>query len=233
MNAQRIRKCRNRKTANQREKQRQKDAKRMRDYRDSLTQKQKAFQKQKDNQRKNKFICDICNKHFAKKSSLIKHKGHHARLNQRCTSSKEKNEPQTDHFDDSDAEIFQIPTLTRAERLRQRNQRKELLAKKEQQTVKEECRSWYITAGDVNAEEIKQETLDVGCPDQISEHCGALFWKRERKTMCCENGKVKLDSIPSPPSFLKQLFEGTDSKVNCSNPTLLNLTMPWQCLQPE
>ena len=36
--------------------------------------------------------------------------------------------------------------------------------------------------------------------------CGALKWKTETATLCCNNGKVKLKPFPDPPVYLKQLW---------------------------
>ena len=39
------------------------------------------------------------------------------------------------------------------------------------------------------------------CPE-----CGALKWKTETATLCCNNGKVNLTKFPDPPKYLKTLW---------------------------
>ena len=36
--------------------------------------------------------------------------------------------------------------------------------------------------------------------------CGALKWKNETATLCCNNGKVNLEPFPEPPPYLRKLW---------------------------
>ena len=86
----------------------------------------------------------------------------------------------------------------------------------------------------------KVQPLRLGLCDQICPHCSAKLWQREldgsninpKFSLCCGNGKLKLNHIPEPPGELKKLFSDNDSeigkyfhknlrKINCS------LAMAW------
>ena len=43
--------------------------------------------------------------------------------------------------------------------------------------------------------------MNIECND-----CGALKWKNETSTVCCNNGKVHLAPFPDPPPYLKHLW---------------------------
>lgn len=50
--------------------------------------------------------------------------------------------------------------------------------------------------------------VDCGSANIVCSHCKALKWKGESKGMCCQDGKVKLESIREPPEPLLSLLNG-------------------------
>jgi len=46
----------------------------------------------------------------------------------------------------------------------------------------------------------------IGNPTIVCQFFSALRWKDECKTLCCSNGKVKLDVIIIPPEPFKYIF---------------------------
>lgn len=51
----------------------------------------------------------------------------------------------------------------------------------------------------------------IGNPTIVCHFCSALRWKDECKSLCCSNGKVKLDDIIIPPEPLNS-FNGSHTK---------------------
>ena len=54
-------------------------------------------------------------------------------------------------------------------------------------------------------------TTDVGALSVECTHCGALKFPEETESLCCLKGNVQLEAFPQPQSFLRHLYEGTDS----------------------
>ena len=54
-------------------------------------------------------------------------------------------------------------------------------------------------------------TTDVGALSVECAHCGALKFPEETESLCCLKGNVQLEAFPQPQSFLRHLYEGTDS----------------------
>jgi len=52
----------------------------------------------------------------------------------------------------------------------------------------------------------------IGNPTIVCQFCSALRWKDECKTLCCSNGKLKLDDIIIPPEPLNSLLNGSHTK---------------------
>ncbi|HIG60317.1 MAG TPA: hypothetical protein EYQ22_05460 [Gammaproteobacteria bacterium] len=50
--------------------------------------------------------------------------------------------------------------------------------------------------------------IDIGRMDKVFTHCDALRFQNEPESICCCNGKVKLDPIPDLPPQLRELFLG-------------------------
>ena len=54
--------------------------------------------------------------------------------------------------------------------------------------------------------ELKDSNDKIGVMNNICAECGALKWKSETSTVCCNGGKVSLTPFPDPPAYLKQLW---------------------------
>ena len=54
-------------------------------------------------------------------------------------------------------------------------------------------------------------TTDVGTLSVECTHCGALKFPQETKSLCCLKGNVQLEAFPQPQSFLRHLYEGTNT----------------------
>lgn len=50
--------------------------------------------------------------------------------------------------------------------------------------------------------------LSIGEMDSQCNFCGAMKFKREWPSMCCANGKVKIEPFRDPPNYLKNLLDG-------------------------
>ena len=50
--------------------------------------------------------------------------------------------------------------------------------------------------------------LDVGLMNVECTECGALKYPKERKTLCCNNGKVNIPSFKPPPEDIRVLMDG-------------------------
>uniref|UniRef100_A0A8D9B6V4 Helitron helicase-like domain-containing protein n=1 Tax=Cacopsylla melanoneura TaxID=428564 RepID=A0A8D9B6V4_9HEMI len=58
-------------------------------------------------------------------------------------------------------------------------------------------------------------SVQIGPMSSICDKCYAKKWKDESSGLCCSNGKVKLESLPSPPEPLKSLL--FDSLPECAS----------------
>ena len=54
-------------------------------------------------------------------------------------------------------------------------------------------------------------TTDVGALSVECTHCGTLKFPEDTESLCCLKGNVQLEAFPQPQSFLRHLYEGTDS----------------------
>ena len=54
--------------------------------------------------------------------------------------------------------------------------------------------------------ELKDTKEDIGRMNIECNECGALKWKSETPTVCCNNGKVNLAPFPNPPQYLQHLW---------------------------
>ena len=52
----------------------------------------------------------------------------------------------------------------------------------------------------------RETTLSVECT-----HCGALKFPQETESLCCLKGNVQLEAFPQSQSFLRHLYEGTNT----------------------
>lgn len=53
----------------------------------------------------------------------------------------------------------------------------------------------------------------IGRMDTVCHHCNALKWKEEPTSLCCLNGKIKLDPIAEPPRALIQFVDPKSSPI--------------------
>ena len=70
--------------------------------------------------------------------------------------------------------------------------------------------------------ELKDTEDSIGSMESKCKFCGALKWKNETPSLCCNSGKVLLDPFPDPPDILKQLLiEDTEEAKICKLNTKL------------
>ena len=63
-----------------------------------------------------------------------------------------------------------------------------------------------VLAGEQIVPELLNTDDSLGKMDIICKHCGARKWKNETPTLCCNFGKVVLDSFPAPPEVIQNLL---------------------------
>ena len=63
-----------------------------------------------------------------------------------------------------------------------------------------------VLYGEQIVPELKDSKEDIGSMNILCDKCGALKWKNETSTVCCNNGKVHLPAFPNPPPYLQQLW---------------------------
>ena len=63
-----------------------------------------------------------------------------------------------------------------------------------------------VLAGEQIVPELLNTDDSLGKMDIICKHCGARKWKNETPTLCCNSGKVVLDSFPAPPEVIQNLL---------------------------
>ena len=54
--------------------------------------------------------------------------------------------------------------------------------------------------------DLKDTVDDIGKMDVVCLHCGALKFKKETATTCCNNGKVLPPRLPKPPDQITKLW---------------------------
>ena len=60
--------------------------------------------------------------------------------------------------------------------------------------------------------DLKDTADSIGGMDMVCEDCGALKFKKETGTTCCNNGKVNLPVFPKPPDKINGLWHDQTSK---------------------
>lgn len=55
-------------------------------------------------------------------------------------------------------------------------------------------------------------SVSIGKMSIVCKYCSALKWKNETKSMCCLNGRIKLEDIQPPPEPMKSLLTGDHPK---------------------
>ena len=54
--------------------------------------------------------------------------------------------------------------------------------------------------------ELKNSKESIGSMSQKCTKCGALKWKGETSSICCNDGQVRLERFPDPPPLLRDLW---------------------------
>ena len=69
--------------------------------------------------------------------------------------------------------------------------------------------------------------FSVGRMDTVCPFCSALLWPTERKSICCQMGKVSIPPFPQPPTILRELWTaGTyDAKMFRKHARRLNAAL--------
>ena len=73
-------------------------------------------------------------------------------------------------------------------------------------------RSKEIMDGRYRVVDLKDSDDKIGEMDVICQYCSAQKFKKETGSTCCGNGKVMLDSFPTPPPSLNMLWRSNDAK---------------------
>ena len=63
-----------------------------------------------------------------------------------------------------------------------------------------------IIDGSHQVPDLKDTVDTIGKMDSVCQFCGALKFKKETGSTCCNNGKVSLDSLPQPPEQINKLW---------------------------
>ena len=81
--------------------------------------------------------------------------------------------------------------------------------------------------------ELKDTEDSIGSMELKCKYCGALKWKNETPSLCCNSGKVLLDPFPDPPNILqKLLIENTEEgKIFRRNTRTFNNSLTLSSLQ--
>ena len=83
-----------------------------------------------------------------------------------------------------------------------------VLRKKRQAGVekKEALMTHEIIHGYHHVPDLKDTSDTIGMMDNLCQFCGALKFKKETGSTCCNNGKVSLDPLPQPPDQIRKLW---------------------------
>ena len=63
-----------------------------------------------------------------------------------------------------------------------------------------------IFNGEQIVHDLKNSNDELGRMEHPCKFCGALKWKKETASLCCNSGKVILEHFPDPPELLKKLL---------------------------
>ena len=63
-----------------------------------------------------------------------------------------------------------------------------------------------VLAAEQIVPELKDTPDTIGSMSSICIYCNARKWKSETPSLCCNKGKVVLDSFPPPPELIKKLI---------------------------
>ena len=138
-----------------------------------------------------------------------KKRGRQQRANQRANTTPEQREKDRQRKANERANIN-----PEQREVRQAIDRAKKRSKTQKTTVelKEAMRSADILDGIYHVPELKDTDDDIGPMTIVCPHCGALKFKGESPSSCCQNGKVLISPFPRPPDPLLNLWLG-DSNV--------------------
>ena len=71
---------------------------------------------------------------------------------------------------------------------------------------KEALMTAQIVDGSHHVPDLKDTSNSIGKMDNVCQFCGALKFKKETGSTCCNNGKVSLDPLPRPPEQINKLW---------------------------
>ena len=98
--------------------------------------------------------------------------------------------------------------------------------KKKKTTVepKEAMRSEEILNGSYHVPELKDTNDDIGTMSLECQYCGALKFKGESPSSCCQGGKVLIKPFPRPPDQLMNIWfgDGEDDMLFRKNSRYIN-----------
>ena len=97
--------------------------------------------------------------------------------------------------------------LKRNKKTKEKNSATKILIKSMPASLYEARNAQKVFFGDQivhDLDKIKAES--IGFMNHECTECGALKWKTETATLCCNNGKVHIPSFPDPPQYLKYLW---------------------------
>ena len=97
-------------------------------------------------------------------------------------------------------------TESRNKKDRLAKSKKRLLAKSKPASMYAARNAKKVLYGEQIVPELKDSKENIGSMKIPCDKCGALKWKNETSTVCCNNGKVNLPAFPNPPQYLRQLW---------------------------
>lgn len=74
------------------------------------------------------------------------------------------------------------------------------------------CNNEEIMLGNIIVPPLEDTEDAIGPMNVICPHCGARKFKGEPPSICCNNGKIKLEAFPKPPQPIMDLWMGTDAR---------------------
>ena len=73
-----------------------------------------------------------------------------------------------------------------------------------------------IMQGRYEVKDLYDTEDSIGKMDTVCEECGALKFKKETRTTCCNNGKVQLPAFPNPPVKINRLWHDQTAEGDSS-----------------
>ena len=96
--------------------------------------------------------------------------------------------------------------LKRTTKEKEAKEKKRLLVRSMPSSMYEARNAQRVLFGEQIVKDLEEGEDGIGSMNVKCAECGALKWKTETATLCCNNGKVDLTVFPEPPPYLKYLW---------------------------